>query len=187
MHVYMTRPESKDQNASKWTVFVEADLNGAEATFEGFPYRISGLTGRVSIGPGYFDVYELNGFAGGGEVNISGGARTTDALLDDLNLSVNAKEVYFENDLFQALSGNARARLEAFSPRGRYNLAAELSYNKDLRKIIYDIEAQFDSVSVCHKDWPIVVTSVAGNVFIRPECIEISQVKGQRRYGNSCS
>ena len=107
-------------------MFVDANLKGAEATFKGFPYRISGLTGNVSIGPGYFDVYRLNGFAGGGDVEISGEAITKSGVLDDLDLTVDAKGVYFENDLFRALSGSARERLEAFSPQGRYDLAAQI-------------------------------------------------------------
>jgi len=96
---------------------VRLSFDGCSATFGGFPYALTGLTGQVDIGPTRVFVQHLTGWHGDATVRLSG---WTDARRDhnEMNIQVRGTNVLLDDDLAAALRPESRKTWDRFRPSG---------------------------------------------------------------------
>lgn len=179
--VRLHHPITPPDGESHWDHQVRAELRDGRACFAGFPYPVERLHGAVDIDSGGISLSRLTGSAGPGTVAIDGRADLQAGDLRDLNITLQADGLAFDDPLLAALPEDARALVQSFSPQGQFNLSGTLKYDPSARSVDYDLHANIRNAKATYDGLPVAVESVSGTVRLRPGRIDVSDVRGRYR------
>ncbi|MCK4660684.1 MAG: hypothetical protein KAV82_14275 [Phycisphaerae bacterium] len=179
--VNMTRAAGTEKDPKPYATRINAELIDARARFAGFPYPVENLSGEVSIAGERLGVTRLSGCNGSTRVVVGGYAHLAEDGLADLDLQLEAREVAFDARLLAALSGDARAQIVDFSPRGTFNLSGSMGFDPSTRQATYNLDAALHGITVTYSKMPVPVEHVTGTIRLRPGHITLESITG--RYG----
>lgn len=106
---------------------IEAVLRGGSLNYSVFPYRVVGVSGRLTALGSFWQFKDITGKHGPAQLSAEG----TFAKLpqkSELNLRVVAKSTPIDASLLQALPASLRRTLNEFSPTGTLNLTTEVHW-----------------------------------------------------------
>ncbi|HUU70267.1 MAG TPA: AsmA family protein, partial [Planctomycetota bacterium] len=110
------------------------ELDRCEATYSGFPYRLKGLTGKVTVKDEVAYLENITGYSGGSTVRLSGHIWTGNpadpmelrAECDEL--AIQARRVQFDSYLKDAMSDDWRTVWDRLQPEGTFDANLLLSW-----------------------------------------------------------
>ncbi|MBN1512457.1 MAG: hypothetical protein JXB13_10615, partial [Phycisphaerae bacterium] len=179
--VHMERPEGVPGHTEPWSTTIAAELRDANVCFSGFPYPIRQITGRVDVVPQGIRVTGLKGRAGSGIVSANGFAQMPGGTLADLHLSLEARQIAFDDSLLAALTPQARSLVESLNPRGAFDVAGRIGSSPEAGRIDYDLEAHVQDADASYRDVPVPLSDLTGNIRLQPNRIRILQMTGRYR------
>ena len=181
--VRMERPQGVPGHTEPWSTTIAADLRDANVCFTGFPYPIRQVTGRVDVLPQGIRVTALKGRAGTGTVRADAFAQMPGGKLEDLHLSLEAREIPFDDSLLASLTPQARSLVESLNPHGAFNLSGRIGFSPEAGRIDYDLEAIVHDAAANYQDVPVPLTNLAGTIQLEPNRIRIRELTG--RHGSA--
>ncbi len=177
--VEMKRDLGVPGQTKPWNTRIEADLRNSQACFDGFPYPVDNVRGRVSVTPSNIRVIGLTGTTGTGTVVASGSADLETGQLTDLNLTLEAMGIPIDDPLISALPPDARKLVESLSPRGSFSLAGMLTYDAVEQEIQYDLHTAIRDGTATYKALPVPVDQLRGTMRLRPRRIDVEELTGR--------
>jgi len=118
------RPPGGKKEDTDWSVRLSFD--GCSASYRGYPYALTGLTGGVDIRPGRVFVKNLTGWHGRATVRVSGWADIGKER-KDLRLQIRGTNVPLNEDLAAGLPAEARKTWDRFRPTGAADIEVVVS------------------------------------------------------------
>lgn len=147
---------------------VRLSLRQASLSFQGFPYRVTNLTGTVHSAGDVVRLEDLHGLHDGSELRAEGVYQRGPAP-GKLNLTIWAKDAPFDRQLELALNPRLQQVWAYFSPRGKFDT---------------QIEIEFVPGQPVHVDLPLVVVRES-EVTLRDFLWPLSSVAGRFQYINN--
>jgi len=170
------------------TISTELELTfdgRATVAYEGFPYRIEGLTGTVSARlPHEVSFQDLHGRHGPARIRLGGSVKRREGReIPDLALEVT--DLPLDDDLGAALAAMSEAagrQWDRFALTGRADVAGTIRRAGD-RLFGYDLNVALKRIGLEYDACPYPLTDVVGELRLRPEAIEIRRLSGRHGPG----
>jgi hypothetical protein len=105
------------RSSGKSDYLLELSPTGMKVKYEGFPYRLDGVTGKVVATPRSVELKELSGVRGSMKAQISGVVSRGDGA-DKVRLAVKARGLPIDAELLDALGPELSALRSSLSPGG---------------------------------------------------------------------
>ena len=106
---------------------IEATLRNGSLTWDAFPYRIEGLSGRLSaIGLAQWKFTELKGTHGTAQISAEGSFMKGQGP-GQLKLQINTKQAPLDESLFRALPARLKQIWREFAPTGTIDVSTDIS------------------------------------------------------------
>jgi len=103
--------------------------------YKGFPLAMSDVSGTARVTDSTLEIVSFAGRAAGGSISLSGEIDLTEPGRRGA-ISVQAKDMRFNNDLLSALPSGLQEAVRELSPKGRFDLALEpLRFETDVNKL----------------------------------------------------
>ena len=172
----------------KWETYIEGVLKDVEFTFRDFPYKLSGLCGRLHVGPKHIELGRprreseqgiqeqvfVTGQAGKAPVKLY--CLINDLEKDDQSVLLNfaADGLLLDDQLVQALPSEARKFFDTFSPSGPADISGVISTSKaNSENLDFLIDLRPMGISCRYKEFPYPLEQGRGHVRLRPGRLEI--------------
>ncbi len=173
---------------------------GMAASFAGFPYQVTGVTGSVvarGLGTAATDIEaDLTGYSGPRPVRVKGHVRGVGAD-PEIALVIRGDDIPLDQKLFDALgrgslaqdaakkflSEEARAGGLARHPMGRADVHASITRRQGARQFDNVIHVGIKDASVLHDDFPYALKNVSGSLALYPDHWEANGFKGRHGDG----
>lgn len=169
-----------DQEALPIQTHIDADLLDVTACFEGFPYRLNHVRGRMVVENDRITVARLTGMHHDASVRIDGVARYGgEPDQRNVEFRLEAAGLALDDDLAQAVPEASRDRLDELRPTGKVDLVGRVFTTPADRDIAYDVAAHLRDVGIRYRDLPYEVTDMTGVVALRPDDIELRKLRGR--------
>ncbi len=181
--VHMERPQGDSGQTRPWSTTIAAELRNADVCFRGFPYAIGQVTGRVDVVPQGIRVTGLKGLAGSGHARAEGFASMPGGTLENLDLTLEAHQIRFDDALLAALTPDARSLVESLNPDGSFDLSGHIGFSPEAGGIDYDLEARVRDAAVCYREVPVPLADLNGSIQLEPNRIRIRELTG--RHGSA--
>jgi hypothetical protein len=149
-----------------WTA--ELAPNGCSGTYRWFPYRLTGLAGRVNVRPGRVSLDGLTGWHGSTAVRVAGWVNTAPRPRE-LNVEVRGSDVRLDSDLLGALPEKWRVVWRRYGLTGQADIDVALSTpTRDGVPVDVRVTAELKNSSVSPNvgEKPLRMTEVSGRVEI---------------------
>jgi hypothetical protein len=172
----MTRPASEGTPAP-WDVAIYADLVSVDARFDAFPYPIRELNGEVQIVDRVFQIDQLRGRCGNGDLQAAGIVADHKGGQPEIDLHIQADSIPLDNTLIGALPERAARQFAALNARGSIGLDVHVFDADD--HISYDARADVRDATAKPDAMPFTVEALAGDVRVTPERVAMNTVTGR--------
>lgn len=166
LNLVLTQSAADDPDRRKWRSHTAVGLRSISASYDRFPYPLEELTGSIVIDTETVTLTNLAGRAGQGRVNVDGTLRFDSQGLSDISVTVQGHEVPFNDQLYAALSDQARREVERFHPHGLFDSQTSLSWNARERRIEQATFVTLEDVMISYDRFPLPVTDVSGRIQI---------------------
>ncbi len=153
----------------KVTHRIDATLKSGRFRFESFPYEVTDLSGELTILPQRVIIKDLRGVHRKTPVLINGSVYLRDDLLG-VDLSVLAKNVLLDRELFDALPRDVRSVWRTFSPSGLADVDLAIRHDAGQAggKFDYGLTIDARGVDVTYREFPYTFRSLTGRVIVKP-------------------
>jgi hypothetical protein len=173
---------------------------GMQASFSGFPYQVSHVTGAVTargLGESAMNLEaDLTAYAGSRPVRVQGHIRGREAD-PEVAIDVRGEDIPLDQKLFDALgrgslaqdaarkflSEEARLGGLAKHPMGRADVHAAIRRRPGARQMDNVIRVGFKDTTVLHDDFPYALKEVSGTLILHPSHWEAVGFKGRHGDG----
>lgn len=160
-----------------WSFDIDAQLQGVDAEFDGFPYPLADLVGEVRVRGDVFEVIGVTGRCGAGTLTADGFVQTSREGVEDIDLRLLADAVPLDGTLVAALPVDGRAQLEPLDASGTACIQVQLV--EDDGQVNYAISADLADARVQPQVFPVEVDAIRGSVQVEQEAVALEQVRGQ--------
>lgn len=165
-------------------VAVRLELDGrAEMTYRGFPYRVEGLEGTVEIDDAGVRILSVRGRQGPMTCTVSGELDELGGPEQDIDLSIEAERLPFDDRLLDALWERPAEVLRALQPSGFAERVDVRIAQRQGREIDYEVHVALADAGFAFQPAPWPVTDVSGEVTIRPDRVLVENLRG--RHGST--
>lgn len=174
-------PREPDGPWPPWRTAVDVTFRDGRVCFEGFPYPLRSLTGRMRIDGQGFDIEGLRASANGATVQVSGKASRAGEQGSALDLELTARNLPLDETLTDALPADARARLKEMAARGRVDLEGRIHRDPEAQEISYTLTVSLAKVGIKIPETGLALEDLAGKLIITPDKVEATGVHGRYR------
>ncbi len=130
----------------------------ASIAYEGFPYRLNRVTGRILIGRYRTSIEGLTGFSDKAEIEIAGTVLQPDGNRPIIDLTISASDVAIDRKLTDALDPNSAKAIRELGLTGRVKtLTARVRQTTD-KPLSLDVQASLEDLSVLYEAFPYRLT-----------------------------
>ncbi|MFW6154927.1 MAG: hypothetical protein ACOC95_06905 [Planctomycetota bacterium] len=168
--------------------FAELDLTfdgRASVAYEGFPYRIEGLTGVVRARPPReISFHDLHGRHGPARIRLGGSVQVSEEK-ESPDLTLDVTDLPLDDDLGDALaamSARVGRQWDRFALDGRADVAGTIRREGE-RPFSYDLDVSLKGIGLQFNPVPYALTDVTGELRLRPEAIDIRRLTGRHGPG----
>lgn len=179
----VTRMKRKDAPPgtpnNPWTSEVDISFLDGSVNFDGFPYPLESLGGRLHIAGGKFDLEKVTASRGDTRVLASGTASWTDAADASLDLHIEAERVPFDAMLAAALPADIRREYDRMTPAGMFDVAGQIVRRPDLPRVQYQLRAALRGASLTTPWSPARLTQTEAELELAPDEIVISSARAR--------
>lgn len=157
-----------------------AEPNGMSFIFKHFPYLIENVRGAIAFSPGRIELKDLTARRGDASYRING--LVTGRRQRFYDVTVNATDAQFDQELQDAIPAEFQPVLDALSPSGTcaVNVRVYRSRNDPRQRV--DVHLALDGKgSICYEKFPYRINQLVGDVYINGRDVRIISVKGRRR------
>lgn len=156
-----------------------AEPQKASFCYSGVPYRLQEVTGRIAFGDDGITLHNIVGHRNGATVTITG--RQTDLEGYSYDITVDAKDVLMDGDLYAALPPRSKPVWDALSPSGRGDaviraLRAGADSSQDVR-LKFNLGGK---TSVSFKGFPYRLEALTGSITVEDGKAVIDGVTASR-------
>ncbi|MCP4247509.1 MAG: hypothetical protein GY778_10715, partial [bacterium] len=183
VNVDMHREQGTADESHSWETTVGIDFRDAAGRFDGFPYPLEGVHGRVEVSSGRLTVSDLEASAGTGSVVFNGSAQFASGGTDSLALDLVADGIAFDDRLYGALPDEVRRQVASFHPRGAFDLAGNVGLDPADGALTFDVQADLVDVAVTPDAFPIPVEEVTGLLRLTPGRVVVDGLQGRYASG----
>ena len=173
--VHLERPRWDDLPAAPpWKTTVNLGFDGVRARYEGLPYRLDGIRGRVAITDDRIDLDRLTGWHGRTRVMIDG---AVDRLADGgqrLDVALSADSLAIDEALLRALPSSSRAMLDHYGLGGLCDLSGRLWRGPGDARLRYELDARMKEAWIHPERFRYRLDSVSGLVHLTPTVAELA-------------
>jgi hypothetical protein len=116
---------SRPRGSERYFWKIDADIRSSEATYAGFPYRLTDVTGKLSIEPGVVRFTDCQGRSGDGTVLVRG-AVWTQTQGTQTEVGIVAQNVTIDEKLKRALPPPALSAVNSIQASGRADVVCNV-------------------------------------------------------------
>ncbi|MCH7814428.1 MAG: hypothetical protein IID40_10460, partial [Planctomycetes bacterium] len=183
INVEMHRKQGTAEKHHPWETTVQIDFRDAAGEFDGFPYPVEGVHGRVEVSSGRLTVDDLTASAGSGTVVFNGSAQFGAGGAKSLDLHLAADGIAFDDRLAAALPDEIRRQVAGFHPHGTFDLVGNVGFDPSSGAMTYDVQLQLVNVAVTPDVFPIPVEGVTGRLHLTPGRVVVDRLEGRYATG----
>jgi len=173
-------PGSLETGPGSWNTSIEADFIDAQARFEGFPYMLKHLAGRLTVHDNQIALDRLRGSHGPASVRIDGMACYAGLDDSELDLRIESRDLALDGDLSDALPSDSQSIFRQLRPAGRADLIGRVFMMRGSRETSYSVAAHLRDALMCPETIPVPIDRITGTLGITPQAIVVEQVEGRR-------
>jgi hypothetical protein len=155
----------RPRGSERYTHKVEADIRSSEATFAGFPYRLTDVTGHLTVEPGVVRFTQCQGRAGDGIVEIRG-AVWSQTQGTQTEVGVRAQRIAIDEKLERALPPAAQQALRAIQASGRANVIGNVVHTPGEKPYV-ELEIDPAETTIVPTSFPYQLDRFEGRVMYR--------------------
>jgi hypothetical protein len=167
-----------------WSRSIAISFDDLAFAYEGFPYPVSSVSGRIDVEDGLIHVVNLQGRNGDTRVAIDGTATVHDDRMEALDLAVSAEGARMDDAaLLRAMPEALQAYLSRISARGVFGAAATLGWNGAERRIEPRCHLFLEDVTTWDRRLPLPVEHIRGTVLLQRDRVELRGLSGRHGRG----
>lgn len=170
------RPAGTPDNPARTEIEVTI-LDGA-AAFEGFPYPLESLEGRLRMADRVLEIPALRARRGTTRVTLAGTASRPADGPGDVDLRFEVEALPLDGTLVAALPGEGREQFVRYAPAGRADLEGRLWSHADHDGLRYAIDAKLAELEVDLPDTPMRLGEGRGRLRLTTDALEIVSLHG---------
>lgn len=159
--------------------FARLTAHDVSGTYRSFPYRASQVTGVAEFTPQGIDLQEFSGKHQHGEFTIHGRINHAQSN-SSADLKITATNIPIDDSLYTILPAKYRSIVDQFSPRGLFDIEAELTRSpfstEHPTKWQLQSTVSFQDISLCYDQFPYQLEHVSGHVILDQHQIQVSNV-----------
>jgi hypothetical protein len=179
LDVHLTRRDAPPGTPDNpWRSVIDVTFLDGSASFEKFPYPLTGITGRMRIEGGRFDVQGLTARRGRTTVRVSGWASGAASEHASLDLQIAAEDVELDDSLAAALPASARLDYDRIAPTGRASLAGRLFTKPGSDDFLYDFVTNLRDATVAIPGTTARLTDVQCQLHVLPDELAVESLTG---------
>jgi len=150
------------------------DLKNVEATYRDYPYRISGLSGRVILTNGEISV----DVSGSENPKLLLNARAFVEPDQPVHVSITLEDLPLDERVRAALPPKLLAVYDNYSPSGPADLEILLNRtdNEDIPSVTVELTPR--GATMTHEAFPLLVEDVTGTIRFTPKMTELENLRG---------
>lgn len=167
------------------TYDVEADLRDASFQSVDMPIRVTGLSGRLRVRPGWLELQNVRGRRGEATVQASGDVRRAQPSGVTVDMTAAVEGGTFDGELRASIPESIRNVWDHFKPGGKFNLNTQFHYagrNGD-SSVRHRTLLETTGATATYQGFPVPLSDVNARVLITDRRVELQQVRG--RYGDA--
>ncbi len=163
------------------TYDVEADLRDASFQSVDMPIRVTGLSGRLRVRPGWLELQDVRGRRGEATVEASGNVRRAEPSGVTVDMSATVAGGTFDGELRAAIPESIRNVWDHFKPGGRFNLNTQFHYagRDGDTSVRHRTLLETTGATATYQGFPVPLTAVDARVLITDRRVELQQVRGR--------
>jgi len=148
---------------------VSAELKDVHLNPKGFAYYIDGVDGTVTVRPASLTIDRLDGRHGPATISAAGRVHFYEDEFG-LDLTAKARNVPFDDDLYQALPESLKDAWRQLSPGGRADVRLSIRRNlpTDRGESDYELVLDAHDMSAVYRDFPYPLRGISGRVVATP-------------------
>jgi hypothetical protein len=149
-----------------------------------FPYRVDDLVGKVKITNGRFELINLDGRTGAGNVLVNGTVSEASKYAE-INLNIVSRQTPLGPHLLAALPEQYKKIFKQFNPKGFADTHIRLyqPYGEN-KPWTTDIVAQLSDTSAVYAAFPYRVDHVSGTLDLKNNLLELKNISGRHGQTN---
>lgn len=159
--------------------FARLTAHDVSGTYRSFPYHASQVAGIVEFTPEGIDLQGFSGKHQHGEFTIHGRIDRSNEN-SSANLKITATNVSIDDSLYTILPAKYRSIMDQFSPRGFFDIEAELSRSPSATEHPTKWQLQsmvsFQDISLLYDKFPYPFEHASGHVIMDPHQIQVTNV-----------
>ena len=179
----ITQRSGTDAEPSAPTAAATVSLRGVSASYFGFPYPVTDLTGTLRIDTLRVEVNGLVGRSADATIRVDGAIDLVEGGTDTVDLTIRGEDVAFDESLMAALPPEASEQVNRFHPAGTFDVATTVSCTPQQPRTTHVSHVMLNDVSLRPDALPIDLTEVLGQLRIASDEILVEGVTG--RYKNA--
>ncbi len=153
----------------------------ADASWRGFPYRVSKLVGNIDITPNGISINALQGYHDEGVVTVDGTlSRLGKGAAADIRIS--GDKITIDEALCQALALKNKPVCRDFVPKGEIQIRTHLTRPEGTieqsAKWVVSSEVTFENLSAEYVKFPVTVDSLSGKIVSEPGHVTLVGLQG---------
>ncbi len=173
-------------SATESTNRLNVDLRGVSATYNQFPYPLSGLTGQLVFDHDDIQIANVTASSGGGRIILNGDARATESENPIFNVRVDANDVAMDKRLGDALPPAQRDLYRMFESVGTVDIRGRVFTSVDGNAVGrpgFFADVALKNASLKIDGLPQPVAGIAAKASLTPSSLSVAAAEG--RYGQS--
>ncbi len=177
----LTQPRGVAGKSAKWQTHAEISLVDVSGAYVKFPYRLERTTGNIIVDQDRLRIENLSGHSGNADINLQGDLAFSNGKPTDLTLTIDARNVPFDEKLYAVLPEQACRQLRTFHPSGHLDAEVDVQLDETGEHVGYSAKVAMKNVDVRPNAMPIDITGVTGQLQLTPNEIVLDGLTGRYR------
>lgn len=181
---HLTRKDAPPRTPNNpWNTRIDITFLDGGVNFEGFPYPLERLGGRMRIASGGFDLQDVTGVRGAARAQVSGRVEWTGEGDPKFELELGASNVPLDAVLAAALPPEVRESYVGMDPAGSLDLSGRIVSHPTQPRLEYRLDASLRGVDLTAPSSQARLTGTDAQLTLTPDEIAIRSARGN--FGNS--
>ncbi|NLE28189.1 MAG: hypothetical protein GX629_00800 [Phycisphaerae bacterium] len=175
--------DSNPQRSPAVTISGLIEPRRLSAEYFKFPYRVDEITGKVKITDGQFELVQVEGKTGPGDVLVNGTISEASKYAE-IDLDITSRQTPLNSDLLAALPERYKAIFTQFNPSGFADTRIRLyqPYGED-QPWKTDITARLFETSATYRAFPYTIDHLGGTLVLKNNLLKLNNITG--RHGSA--
>jgi hypothetical protein len=181
VEVELTQPRGTASAPAPWKTGAEVRLLDVAGAYAAVPYPVENISGTILVDRDRLRIEGLMGRSGDAVIGVQGQVVFSEGAASELELTVDARDVAFDEALRAALPESVGHRLRSFHPRGRFDAQIALQLSQPDHEVTHAVQVTLKDVSIRPNAMPVDITQLTGELNITPATMTLEGLTGRYR------